>query len=594
MATLLEQELSHRELLENQHEITVRQEIETFRAKAQEFLDGHITENDFRPFRLKHGIYGQRQAGVQMVRCKIPGGLLTARQVRQLARIADEFGGGKSHLTTRQNLQYHFVPLARVADLMHLLADTGLTNREACYNTVRNVTACPWAGIAQDEVFDVRPYAQRIAYAFLRKDLTGNLPRKFKIAFDGCSHRDCIQGSINDIGLRAIIRDGRRGFRMIIGGGLGPLPTEAQLLDEFVPEERLLNKCEAVIRVFNQHGNRKNKNTARMKFLLRGRGLDWLREQIEKEYADILANGGIAWPEIVPEGFGGYESHPQPLGNGALLPVVNKPASADPEYDAWLDTNVTPQKQTGYAAVTAKVEQGNLTGDQWRGLADIAQTAGDGLVRTTVNQNVVLAFIPLARLPQVHAALNEIGLGGSGAGHIDDVLTCPGAYTCNLGLTKTMNLGAALQEAVRRYDDPQVRRLTIKASGCPNSCGHHWIADFGFYGNARKVEGREIPYYQMLLGGGYDSDGIMRFGLAVQSIPARLAPEATTRIIDHFLTNRREGESFRAYVMRHKVETFRELTSDLAKPVESFPELYQDWGDSEAFSLKLGRGECAA
>ena len=594
MATVLEEGLSQREALEKQHEITVRQEIETFRAKAQEFLDGHITEDAFRPFRLKHGIYGQRQAGVQMVRCKVPGGLLTAPQARQFARIADEFGGGRSHLTTRQNVQYHFVPLARVADLMHVLADTGLTNREACYNTVRNVTACAWAGIAQDEVFDVRPYAQRVAYAFLRKDLTGNLPRKFKIAFDGCGHRDCIQGSINDIGLRAVIRDGRRGFRMVIGGGLGPLPTEAQLLEEFVPEERLLNRCEAVIRVFNQHGNRKNKNTARMKFLLRGRGLDWLREQIDKEYADILANGGIAWPDIVPEGFGGYESRPQPLGNGSLLPVLNPAHSHDSEYDAWLETNVTPQKQIGYAAVTARVDQGNLTGTQWRGLARLALTAGDGLVRTTVNQNVVLAFIPLARLPQVHAALTEIGLGGAGAGQIDDVLTCPGAYTCNLGLTKTMNLGEALQDVVRRYDDPQVRRLTIKASGCPNSCGHHWIADFGFSGNARKVDGKEIPYYQMLLGGGYDENGIMRFGLAIQSVPARLAPEALMRVVDHFLVNREDGESFRDYVLRYKVETFRALTADLAKPLETFPELYQDWGDTEAFSLKLGRGECAS
>jgi sulfite reductase beta subunit-like hemoprotein len=594
MGTLVEEDLLQREIFEKQHDTVVRQEIETFRAKAQSFLNGEITEAEFRPFRLKHGIYGQRQAGVQMVRCKIPSGLLTAQQVGQLARIADEFGGGRSHLTTRQNLQYHFVPLDRVADLMHVLADAGLTNREACYNTVRNVTACAWAGIAQDEVFDVRPYAQRVAYAFLRKDLTGNLPRKFKIAFDGCRHRDCIQGSINDIGLRAVIRDGRRGFRMIIGGGLGPLPTEAQLLDEFVPEERLLNKCEAILRVFNQHGNRKNKNTARMKFLLRGRGLEWLREQIEKEYADILANGGIAWPEIVPEGFGGYESRPQALGNGALLPVLNPASSSDPEYDGWLETNVTPQRQTGYAAVTARVDQGNLTGDQWRGLAKLAQTAGDGLVRTTVNQNVVLAFIPLARLPQVHAALGEIGLGGAGAGQIDDVLTCPGAYTCNLGITKTMNLGAALQEVVRGYQDPQVRHLTIKASGCPNSCGHHWIADFGFYGNARKIDGREIPYYQMLLGGGYDEDGIMRFGLAIQSLPARLAPVALTRIVDHFLANRNPGESFRAYVMRYKVETFRALTSDLAKPAELFPEIYQDWGDSEAYSMKLGRGECAA
>jgi len=581
--------LPSRQELEIEHDRLVREEIETFRSRSHAYLAGEITEDQFRPFRLKHGIYGQRQAGVQMVRCKIPGGLLTAAQVEQLGRIADEFGGGRGHLTTRQNIQYHFVPLARVPDLMHLLADVGLTNREACYNTVRNVTVCPWAGIAHDEVFDVRPYAQRVAYAFLRKDLTSDLPRKFKIAFDGCAGDDCIQGAINDIGLRAAIRDGRRGFRMIVGGGMGPLPMEARLLDEFVPEERLLNKCEAVIRVFNRHGNRRNKNMARLKFLIRDRGFDWLREQIEKEFADILANGGIVWPEAVPEGFGGHQSHPQPLGNGALLPVVN-----GPQDSAWRQSNVRAQRQTGYAAVTVKVEQGNLTGDQLRALARIAATAGDGLVRVTIEQNLVLAFIPRARLDRVHAALDAAGLGDSGAREIQDVITCPGAYTCNLGLTKTMNLGAALAETVRRYDDPQVRRLTIKASGCPNSCGHHWIGDFGFYGNARKIDGRELPYYQMLLGGGYDEDGIMRFGLAVQSIPARLAPEAVTRVLDHFLANRQEGETFRQYVLRHKVEVFRAMTADLAKPAELFPEIYQDWGDEEAFSLQLGRGECAA
>jgi sulfite reductase beta subunit-like hemoprotein len=582
-----------RQELENQHNQTVRDEIEVFRTKALAFLNGEIAENDFRPFRLKHGIYGQRQQGVQMVRCKIPGGLLTAAQVNQLARIADEFGGGRGHLTTRQNIQYHFVPLASVPDLMHLLADVGLTNREACYNTVRNVTACPWSGIAQDEVFDVRPYAQRLAYAFLRKDLTGNLPRKFKFAFDGCRDHDCVIGSINDVGLRAVIRDGKRGFRMIIGGGLGPLPTEAQLLEEFVPEERLLNKCEAVLRVFNQYGNRKNKNTARMKFVMRNRGLDWMREQIDIAYRDILENGGIQWPEIVPEGFGGYESHPQPLGNGALLPVVNQPATGDAAYDEWLETNVREQRQTGYAAVTITVDQGNLTVDQLRGLARLAATAGDGLLRTAVNQNVVLAFVPLARLPQVYRALRELDLGGSGAGQFEDVVTCPGAYTCNLGITKTMNLGAALQETVRQFRDPDVRRLTIKASGCPNACGHHWIADVGFYGNARKHEGREIPYYQMLLGGGLDEQGIMRFGLAIQSVPARLAPEAVRRVIEHFQANHVPGERFRDYVLRFKIETFRELTADLAKPVELFPEIYQDWGDTEAYSLSLGRGECA-
>jgi sulfite reductase beta subunit-like hemoprotein len=241
-----------------------------------------------------------------------------------------------------------------------------------------------------------------------------------------------------------------------------------------------------------------------------------------------------------------------------------------------------------------RVDQGNLTAAQLRGLGKLAVDAGDALLRTVINQNVVLAYIPLGRLPQVHAALRELGLGEAGAGRVEDVITCPGAYTCNLGITKTMNLGAALQEVVRAYDDPQVRRLTIKASGCPNACGHHWIADFGFYGNARKVDGREIPYYQMLLGGGYDEEGMMRFGLAIQSVPAKLAPVAMTRVLDHFLSNRQGGESFRQYVMRVKVETFRALTSDLAKPAELFPEIYQDWGDEEAYSLKLGRGECAA
>ncbi|MEO8593593.1 MAG: nitrite/sulfite reductase [Candidatus Solibacter sp.] len=593
MATISAEALAQREKLENQYDLTVRQEIETFRTKALAHLAGEISDADFRPYRLKHGIYGQRQMGVQMVRCKIPSGLLTTEQAVQMGRIADEFGGGRGHLTTRQNIQYHFVPLAQVADLMHLLADAGLTNREACYNTVRNVTACTWAGIAQDEIFDVRPYAQRLAFAFLRQDLTQNLPRKFKFAFDGCRDHDCIQGAINDVGLRAMIRDGKRGFRMIVGGGLGPLPTEALLLHEFVPEDELLPWCEAVLRVFNEYGNRKNKNTARLKFVMRNRGIEWLKEQITKAYEDIKQNGGIAWPELVPEGFGGYESNPKPLGNGALLPVLSQPASGDTAYDRWLETNVREQRQTGYAAVTVTVDQGNLTGAQLRGLAKLAETAGDGLVRTSIHQNVVLAFLPLARLPQVYAALQELNLATGGAGEISDPITCPGAYTCNLGITKTMNLGAAIQDVVRQFDDPRVKKLTVKASGCPNACGHHWIADLGFYGNARKIEGREVPYYQMLLGGGQDEQGIMRFGMAVQSIPARLGPEAVRRVLVHFQENRLENEGFRDYVLRTKIETFRAMTSDLAKPAELFPELYQDWGDTDAYSLQLGRGECA-
>jgi sulfite reductase beta subunit-like hemoprotein len=273
--------------------------------------------------------------------------------------------------------------------------------------------------------------------------------------------------------------------------------------------------------------------------------------------------------------------------------VVNAAKSGDTNYDAWLETNVVEQRQTGYATVAVKVDQGNLTSAQMRGVASLSRDAGDGLVRVTVDQNLLLAYIPLGKLPGLYAVLQELELGDAGAHEIDDVVTCPGAYSCNLGITKAMSLGAALQETVRGYDDPAVRILSIKISGCPNSCGHHWIGNLGFYGNARKIDGKEIPYYQMLLGGGFDENGNTRFGLAVQSIPARLAPEAVRRVLDHYVSNRQADESFREYVLRFKVETFRQLTADLAKPAELEPEAYQDWGDTTAYSLQLGRGECA-
>jgi sulfite reductase beta subunit-like hemoprotein len=381
---------------------------------------------------------------------------------------------------------------------------------------------------------------------------------------------------------------------MVVGGGLGPLPVEAQLLDEFVPVERLVNKCEAVIRVFSKYGNRKNKNMARLKFVVRERGFAWVKEQIEKEYQDILSDGGIPTPEVVPEGFGGFQSAPPPLGTGDLLPIVQTNGHADAEYERWLSTNVRRQKQPGYAMVTVKVPQGNLTGREMRGLAGVARDAGDGLLRVAIDQNLVLAYLPLRQLPRIYAALQAINLAGAGAEEIDDITTCPGAYSCNLALTKSMNLGAALAEEVRDHPDSLVRKLKIKISGCPNSCGQHWIADFGFYGNARKIDGKEVPYYQMLLGGGYDDSGMLRFGTAIQSIPARLAPEAVRRVLDHYVANRQKDETFRAYVLRHKVETFRLMTNDLAKPAELFPEMYRDWGDDVTYSLQLGRGECAS
>lgn len=581
--------------IEAAYDKTVRHDIELFRSYALKFIAGEITDDQFRAQRLRRGIYGQRQPGVHMVRTKIPGGTLLASQLRQLARVADEFGGGRGHLTTRQNMQYHFIPLLKVPDVLHMLADARLTTREACYNTVRNVTGDPMSGLLPGRIFDVRPYAQQAAFAFLHKELTDSLPRKFKIAFSGYDH-DPMISAIHDAGLTARIRveNGveKRGFRLVVGGGLGPMPREAYELDEFLPVENLIPRIEAIIRLFNKHGNRGNKNKARLKFVIMERGWDWVKQTIEAEYADILANGGIIPPTQIPEGFGGFTSTPPPLGAGLQLPVID-PRRPDPEFDRWLETNVSEQKHPGYAAVTVTVEQGNLTSDQMRGLARLAEDAGDGRIRVTVDQNVILGFIPVSNLHRVYAALRLLNLHTAGANEIEDVVTCPGAYSCNLALTKTMNLGAALRDSLRNHPDSLVRKLRIRSSGCPNACGQHWIGDIGFYGNARKIDGKQIPYYMMLLGGGYDGDGIMRFGLAVQSIPARFAPEALKRVLDHYVANRLEGERFRDYVMRSKVETFKALTADLAKPAEMFPEIYQDWGDEVSFSVKLGRGECA-
>src|SRR5579864_9088945 len=294
-----------------EYDLTARRDIELFLEAAERYNRGELNDDQFRPHRLRRGVYGQRQAGVHMIRTKVPGGLATADQMRQLAAIAEEFGGGKGHLTTRQNIQYHFVPLTQVPDLLHMLADVRLTTREACYNTVRNVTACPLSGLHPDEVFEVQPYARRLAFAFLHRELTDNLPRKFKVAFCGCPN-DCMATAINDVGLRPLIRDGERGFRMTVAGGLGPLPTEAKVLHEFIPAEDVVRRVEAVIRVFNVHGNRKDKNKARLKFVMRARGFDWLRDTIEEQYQDILAHGGIPMPETVPESFGFFQLNPPP------------------------------------------------------------------------------------------------------------------------------------------------------------------------------------------------------------------------------------------------------------------------------------------
>ena len=576
--------------VEAQFDQTVKADIALFRTQVDDFLAGKLTDDEFRALRLRRGVYGQRQPNVQMIRTKVPGGLATADQMELFATIADKYAEGKGHLTTRQNMQFHFVPLPQVPDLLEGLAQLRLTTREACYNTVRNVTGCPLAGVCPDEVFDISPYLRQAAYAFLHQELTDNLPRKFKISFSGCKE-DCAVGGIHDLGFTAQIRDGQRGFKVVAAGGLGPVPSEAQVLDEFLPVERLVNRCESVIRVFGKYGNRKNKHKARLKFIIRERSWDWFKEQADLEYADILANGGIEVPSAVPEGFGAYSAEPRKLGREELLPILTDPS---PDYERWLGTNVKPQRQAGNVVLTVKVPQGNMTAQQMRAVASIARASGDGLVRITIDQNLTIAWIQQNRLREIYAMLQQVELAEAGADEIDDIVTCPGAWSCNLGITKTMNLGEVLRHTVANHPDALVRKLHIKASGCPNACGQHWIGDIGFFGNVRKVAGREIPFYQMLLGGGKDREGMLKYGFTIQSIPAKTAPEAVTRVLNHYMANRLNGETFREYVLRYKVETFRTMTNDLAKPMEIDPDFYMDWGDTDPFSLQLGRAECAA
>ena len=579
--------------LEAAFDRTVQADIAAFEVAANDFNAGRLNADEFRPHRLRRGVYTQRQEGVHMIRTKIPGGILTADQMDVLAECADEFAGGKGHLTTRQNMQYHFVPLAQVPGILRKLAAGKLTTREACYNTVRNVTASPLSGLLADEVFDVQPYARQVAFAFLHKEAYDSMPRKFKIAFFTGGAKDDMAVAIHDAGCIAVMKDGQPGFRLVVGGGLGPMPVEAKVLDEFLPAGQLVPRIEAILRLFDKNGNRKNKNLARLKFVLRDRGWDWVKENIELEYANILATGGVEIPTAIPENFAGFQPTPPPLGLGINLPVLGSTV-ADPEFDRWLETNVEEQKQPGYSIITIRTNQGNLTSEQMRGLGRVARDAGDSYVRVSINQNAYLAYIPVHNLRRVYSALRVLGLADAGAGEISDTLTCPGAYSCNLALTKSMNLGAALTESTRGYSDPLVKKLSIHISGCPNSCGQHWTSDLGFFGNSRKINGREVPYYQMLLGGGYASDGTMKFGLMIQSIPARSTTIAVDRVLNHYMTARVEGETFRDYVVRHKVAFFKEMTADLAKPLEVGDDMCTDWGDDVAYSLQLGRGECAS
>ncbi len=573
------------------------QEIEEFEREAQRFLRGELHEEVWRRFRLQHGIYGQRQGGtLQMVRIKIPWGGMTPDQMRAIAEVSARYSTGVAHVTTRQDIQIHFVKLENTPAAMRELVSAGLTTREACGNTVRNVSACPYAGVCPDELFDVTPFAEGTARFFLRNPICQNLPRKFKIAFTGCGH-DCAAAGIHDLGAIAVRRevDGRReiGFRVTVGGGLGPSPRRPYLLEEFVPPRDLLPTIEAVLRVFSRHGNRKNRNLARIKFLLEKSGFEEFYRLFREEYAFVLEARGDS---ILQPAKGEPDQSRQALdANGTVLPEPD-----DNRYRAWLKTNLKPQRQAGYCAVTVRLVIGDLTVAQLRGLADLADRFGSGQVRNTREQNMLLRWVRRIDVPALYHSLERIGLAEADAGGIGDVVACPGADTCNLAFTGSKGLGRQLTEMFlngngRFGDQSDLHGITIKVSGCPNSCAQHHVANIGFHGVASKAAGRMIPAYVLHLGGRTTEDGVS-FGIQMLKIPARRVPEAVEHLVRMYRSERREGEAFTAFVDRlGKARFQQELAPYCVLPsFEEAREQYRDWGTEEEFEIKEDlKGECA-
>ena len=569
----------------------IEAEIVRFEERIRELQSGAITPEQFRPFRLKHGTYGQRQPGFQMLRIKIAAGVLTPAQLRVLAVIADEYSTGRGHLTTRENVQFHFVKLEKVGAAMRLLADAGLTTREACGNTVRNVTACPVAGICPGEAFDVTPYALGVSRYLLRHPDFHDLPRKFKIAFSGCENDgDCAVAGIHDVGLIAQVRGNNgtshRGFKVLVGGGLGSLPTEAAVLTDFLPEEELLPTIEAVLRVFTEMGNRKNKLMARLKFVLRAKGIEEFRRLVaEKRKVSQAPAETFTVPSPIKPSL--VTIAPSPLS------ISTAGTQTDSEYDRWAEHNLMFQRQAGYGGVWVKLSAGTLHSNQMRDLADVLEKNKLTGVRIAVNQDLVIPWVPFDRVRAIYDGLRAFDLATAGARTISDVTGCPGATTCNLGITRSLTLAEVLSRELNDYTDPEIQKLRIKVSGCPNSCGHHHIADIGFYGNVRKIDDQQAPYYQLLLGGKVNADGV-RFARQIMAVPARPIPAIIRELLSFYQQDRQAAETFTAWVARTPDKTIKERLLSLAEVTATSEDIFVDWGDTETYSLKLGRGECVA
>ena len=575
-------------------------EFDDFDTEAKKFLDGQIEEDAFIGFRLKQGVYGQRQAERQMVRVKLPMGGINPEQVEAFADVIEKYVPlNKGHITTRQNIQMHHVPLPDAAKLIRELGDAGLSSREGCGNTVRNVTGDPWAGVCDDELFDITPYAAAYVRYFVRHPTTQMMPRKVKTAFTASDADRAITG-IHDIAFIPRIReiDGRevRGVELRVGGGTSIMPRVAPTIDDFVTldDGEYLKVSEAVFRIFDrQDWLRKNRARARIKVLIDKIGADAFRDLLDEELRGDWVDERDFDPAPLMYLYDEEANAPAPPLN------PSGPNGDHTEFDRFVASNVQPQRQEGFVTVQVKVTRGDLTPDQLRGLASLMRDFCGGSARTTVDQNLVLRWVREESAYDVWTRLRELELGDAGADEVTDVVSCPGTDSCKLGITSSMGLNRAIQERVRamEVDDPLTKRIHIKMSGCPNGCGQHHLGNIGFYGASIKIGDHTVPAYIAHLGGRSEG-GEVAYGQRLKvRLPAKRVPDAVERWIRYYESERRDGEAFNAFVDRVGTAEFEALVKrDLALPpefsLESMTE-FIDWNRDVPFEVIRGEGECA-
>ena len=560
----------------------VEKDIIELAQKIEQFKDGKIDEEKFRSLRLARGVYGQRQQGVQMIRIKIPYGKLSSHQLRRISEVSDEYSRGRLHITTRQDLQIHYVDLNRTPELWAELERDEVTLREACGNTVRNVTASETAGFDVDEPFDVSPYADALFKFFLRNPICQEMGRKFKVSFSS-SDSDTGLSYIHDLGFIAKIENNVRGFKVMIGGGLGSQPRHADTLYNFLPSDKIIPLMEGVLRVFDRHGERKSRSKARMKFLLKSIGLEAFKALIETEQKAIEQ-------QSVPVNHENF-----PISKPVKIEAPTVDIKDKKTFELWKSTNVISQKQTGYKAIGIKVLLGDFYTDKARALADLVETYAAGELRLTLRQNIVIPFVREDLIPVVYTELEKLGFTEVGYNKAVDITACPGTDTCNLGISSSTGIARELETVIKTEYPTYLNNkdLVIKISGCMNACGQHNMANIGFQGMSIKTKDKLVaPAIQVLLGGGNSGNGIGRFADKVIKIPSKRGPEALRLILDDYQLNS-DQKTFYDYYAIQGEKYFYNLLKPLSESTNLKTEDYIDWGAKQPYQKAIGVGECA-